>query len=111
MFAGFPGETAEDMELTVKFLKDHAQYLDRVRFNAFSILEDTPIYQALQDKSPEYSSIHLLRLDHKNARAHYRQPALNDRRYRAAKRQALREVYHINQKRVRISARAFDGLM
>ena len=47
MFKGYPGETAEDMAATADFLEAHAPYLDRVRFNEFSLLQDTPIFDAM----------------------------------------------------------------
>jgi radical SAM superfamily enzyme YgiQ (UPF0313 family) len=111
MFMGFPGETPEDLEKTADFLEEHAKYLDRVRFNAFSIMEDTPIYNALKKRSPEYSAIQLTRLDHKIARAEYKHPSLDTRAYLKAKKRALSFVYAINKKRVRVTAQAFDGLM
>jgi radical SAM superfamily enzyme YgiQ (UPF0313 family) len=111
MFMGFPGETPEDLEKTADFLEEHAKYLDRVRFNAFSIMEDTPIYDALRKRSPEYSAIQLTRLDHKIARAEYKHPSLGTRAYLKAKKRTLSIVYAINRKRVRVTAQAFDGLM
>ncbi len=111
MFCGFPGETAEDLELTADFLEQHEPYLDRVRFNAFSIVDGTLIYKAIREKSPEYPQVQLTKLDHKNARARYRYHDTSDLAYRRAKARALRAVYEINRKKVRLSARAFDGLM
>ncbi len=119
MFKGFPGETAEDMELTASFLETHSQYLDRVRFNEFSLLEDTPIYErmARQAVSPEVGSqaevgkLKILRLAHRKAKADYINPETSSRAYRKAKRRALAAVFVINRKPIRSAARQFDGLM
>ncbi len=111
MFCGFPGETAKDLELTADFLEQHEPYLDRVRFNAFSIVDDTPIYKAVREKSPKYPQVQLTNLDHKNARIRYSYFDSHAPVYRRAKARVLRAVYEINRKKVRVSARAFDGLM
>ena len=60
MFKGYPGETAEDLELTADFLARHAAYLDRIRYNDFSIHEGTPIYQ----RSPRSARRTILDADH-----------------------------------------------
>lgn len=111
MFKGFPGETAADLEETAAFLERHAPYLDRVRFNEFSLLEDTPIYNALRDGSNDYPQFTVNHLDHRNARARYANRDGGGRAYRRAKARVLRCVYEINRREIRRSARAFDGLM
>lgn len=111
MFKGFPGETAEDMEATARFLEDHAAYLDRVRFNEFSLLEDTPIYKAMVDKRAVAGEMNITRLVHREARAEYVHPETGDPRYRRAKARALQVVFEINRRPIRAAARQFDGLM
>lgn len=111
MFKGFPGETAEDLEQTSQFLEAHTDYIDRVRMNEFSVREDTPIFNALLRRSPAYPQLQVTRVDHRNARAHYRHPESGDRAYRRAKARVLRAVYHINRKEIRCEAKSFDGLM
>jgi len=111
MFKGFPGETAQDLEQTYQFLKAHAGYIDRVRMNEFSVREDTPIFNALLRRSPAYPQLHLTRVDHRNALAHYRHPQSGDRAYRKAKSRVLQSVYQINCKEIRCEAKSFDGLM
>lgn len=112
MFKGYPGETADDLELTASFLEQHGRYLDRVRFNEFSVPEDTPIYEAL--RKPEGDPARRLRIvsvDHRIARARYVDVEAGSRAYRRAKARVLRAVYEINRREVRSVARAFDGLM
>ncbi len=120
MFKGFPGETAEDMELTAKFLADHAPYLDRVRFNEFSLLEDTPIYNAMVarakddgefDRFRDYPKLDVFQIMHKKARAEYVNHETANPAYRKAKSRALRIVHEINRRPIRSAARQFDGLM
>lgn len=110
MFKGFPGETADDMRRTADFLEAHETMLDRVRFNEFSLLEETPIYERMFAENGAEALTHLRR-DHRNARARYRNPHTEDRAYRREKARALAAVFRINRKPVRSGARQFDGLM
>ena len=110
MFAGYPGETAEDMTATADFLEAHEAHLDRVRFNAFSLLDETPVFRevAAASGAPILTE---LRPDPRRARIDYRHPAMEDRQYRREKRRALAAVFRINRRPVRNAARQFDGLM
>jgi anaerobic magnesium-protoporphyrin IX monomethyl ester cyclase len=110
MFKGFPGETAADMEATAAFLEKHTHHLDRVRFNEFSLHEDTPIYKATlahQGATP----LEVTRLIARKAKAEYRNHETGSRDYRRAKARALQAVYEINRREIRSTARQFDGLM
>lgn len=111
MFKGYPGETAEDLELTADFLERHLPYIDRIRYNEFSILTGTPIHRALIEGSGTYPHLHPTRMDNRNARLWYRNSETGDRHYRRAKARVLRLVYAINKRQIRSSARVFDGLM
>jgi anaerobic magnesium-protoporphyrin IX monomethyl ester cyclase len=111
MFKGFPGETAEDLECTARFLEEHEPYLDRVRFNEFSIVEDTPIYSEIRDHPWKYPAIRVLHWDHRNGRARYVNTESGSGSYRKAKARVLRVVHAINRRPVRSSADTFDGLM
>lgn len=108
MFKGFPGEGAEDMEETANFLEENAAYLDRVRFNDFSLLPDTPIWNDVQNFE---APLDIIRLDTQRGRAIYRNRAVRSKEYRRAKRRALNAVYAINKRPLRDAARQFDGLM
>lgn len=111
MFKGFPGETAEDMEATADFLEAHSPYVDRVRFNDFSLLQDTPIFKTVMEHGGSTDALMVRALHDRRARAEYRNPAMAGRAYRRAKARALAAVYEINRRRLRDAARQFDGLM
>jgi len=111
MFKGFPGETARDLELTASFLEAHAPYIDRIRYNEFSILTGTPIYNAVINSDGSYPALHPTTMDARNARLWYRNSETGVRAYRLAKERVLRIVYSINKRKIRSSARVFDGLM
>lgn len=111
MFKGFPGETSEDLEQTAQFLEEHAPYLDRVRYNEFSVPENTPIYEAIADSPSRYPQLTITKLDYRQGRAQYVNAETGSIAYRKAKARVLRAVYAINRRKLRSAARAFDGLM
>lgn len=111
MFKGYPGETAEDLEQTADFLNRHREWLDRVRFNDFSIQAGTPIYAAVTDDPDQYPDIMVRRLEHRDARALYIARHTTSPAYRRAKAAVSEAVFAINRRRLRSAARAFDGLM
>ena len=111
MFKGFPSESAADMTATADFLERHAPFLDRVRFNDFTISMGTPIWRAVQEKSLKEGPIVLGHSDSQTARANYRYRVAKDSAYRRAKARALAVVHDINRQALRDAARQFDGLM
>ena len=111
MFKGFPGECAEDLELTAQFLERNRSFIDRIRYNEFSILNGTPIDMTLRDEPTRHPNIQFLKVDHKNARVRYLNTDVGRPSYRKAKARVLRAVYEINRRPIRSSARHFDGLM
>lgn len=111
MFKGFPGETAEDLQQTADFLERHVDRIDRVRFNEFSVLEGTPVYDGLCAEPPRFPELRVLGQDSRNGSIRYRNVDSGSRDYRRAKSRVLDIVHRINRRDVRRTARAFDGLM
>jgi hypothetical protein len=111
MFKGYPGETADDLDQTAEFLERHGPYLERVRFNEFSIPLGTPIYKAIVSHPEAYPSVRVLGLEGGPARARYISDEGRSSSYRRAKARVLGAVFAINRKKLRVAAREFDGLM
>ncbi|MEE9413498.1 MAG: radical SAM protein [Methylococcales bacterium] len=111
MFRGFPGETANDLELTADFLQQHAEQIDRVRFNDLSIHEGTPMYDEMMADTNLYPEIKISRHDTINSRLLYKEVTPPTKAYQQALSKTLAVVYAINKKPIRSAARAFDGLM
>jgi radical SAM superfamily enzyme YgiQ (UPF0313 family) len=109
MFKGYPGETADDLEQAAKFLETHKPYLDRVRFNDFSILEDTPVWHAARDG--DLPEIAFLGQNAKLGRARYANRSTEGVEYRRAKAKVLSAVFAINRRKLRLDAQMFDGMM
>lgn len=111
MFKGFPGETAADLEQTAAFLEAHLPWLDRLRFNEFSILENTPVWNAVFDREQGMPGIRITGRDSLHARARYVNEDSSSAAYRRAKARVLGIVYAINRRPLRPEAQMFDGLM
>jgi len=111
MFKGYPGETANDLDLTADFLENHEHLLDRVRFNDFSIPIGTPIYEAVYADPGAFPNLRLTGRDARHARARYVSCDVGSKAYREAKARVLAAVHAINRRPVTSSARMFDGLM
>ena len=111
MFRGFPGECAKDLELTASFLEAHAHLIDRVRFNKFSLIAGTPLYQAIQENPLALPGLVLDRLDPRNAVAAVKPDSPIGSGYHQALARVLRQVHAINRREIRAEARVFDGLM
>jgi radical SAM superfamily enzyme YgiQ (UPF0313 family) len=111
MFKGFPGETAEDLAATARFLEAHGRFIDRIRFNDFSIHEMTPVYQEVLKKDSKFPQIRISEVDARNGRLRYANADGSSASYRKAKAEVLAAVHQINRRPIRPSARVFDGLM
>jgi anaerobic magnesium-protoporphyrin IX monomethyl ester cyclase len=111
MFKGFPGETADDLNLSADFLDRHAPYIDRIRYNEFSLSPGTPVWRDLSESPGDYPGWRLAGLEHGGAQSRYVNREGRSASYRRAKARVLKAVFAINRKDIRSSARQFDGLM
>lgn len=110
MFKGYPGEVAEDLEQTAEFLEKHSKLIDRIRFNDFTIMTGSPVYERVMG-SGDVDGLKVIRHEPRHARTQYRNKTSEGLAYRRAKARVLRAVFAINRKQIRPSAREFDGLM
>jgi radical SAM superfamily enzyme YgiQ (UPF0313 family) len=111
MFSGYPGETADDLELTADFLEKHGRFIDRVRFNAFTIHEGTLIHDRIRRNPSEFPELQLGVPDARYGRLPFSTRRAPPASYRRAQARVLQAVYAVNRQKVRASAREFDGLM
>lgn len=110
MFKGFPGETAADMSATADFLESHAEMLDRVRFNDFTLHVGTPIWTQTVEQAAD-TGLKVLGTQNARGRVSYRYREPRTREYRRAKARALRVVHQINSCDLKDGAQQFDGVM
>jgi anaerobic magnesium-protoporphyrin IX monomethyl ester cyclase len=111
MFKGYPGETANDLELTIKFLEKNATFIDRIRFNDFSIHTGIPLYDEVLAFPDKYPQIKVIQEDAKYGKLVFKNIETETHEYREAKIKLLKLVHQINKKEIRASAKNFDGVM
>jgi len=111
LFKGYPGETAEDVFKTARFIEDHMLLIDRIRLSDFSLLEDTPVYNDAKQGNCVAQQLKITKLLKRKAKAKYVINRTNAKEYSRAVNKILALVHEINRRPLRISARQFDGLM
>ena len=108
---GYPGETAADVEQSVKFFQRHRDLLDRVRLSRFKAIPGTPFHARYERAAERFTDLEQFSWNFKFARASYRYAPAHDPAYRRAKAKLLQLVYEINRRPLRPEAEIFDGLM
>lgn len=111
MIQGYPGETAEDLDVSASFLRRNRHFIDRLRLSKFSVPEGTPIYYELRDRPELNPEARVARLEPRDGRLRCTNHSFSGRAYRNAKARLLREVHEINRREVAPAARMFDGMM
>ncbi len=111
MMVGFPGETASDLDQTVRFLEDHAADLDRVRLSRFKAIPGTEFERQHRMKPELFPGLTEITWDHRQARGVYRYLPASRRDYRRSKARLLDMVQTINARPLPEEARVFNGLM
>lgn len=111
MMQGFPGETAEDLDLSSAFLERHAAHIDRIRLSRFSAPAGTPVYARKKSDALYHPEMRVTQWDDLQGHARYVNAEQSSRSYRRAKARLLSIIYDINRREIRSAARAFDGMM
>ena len=111
MMQGYPGETTEDLQMTVKFLQEHRPQLDRIRLSQFKAIPGTRFQEEFDRDPQSYPDVSSFSWDYRDARGKFRYNTASSRKYRRAKRQLLSIVHSINKRPLRPGAEEFDGLM
>ncbi len=108
---GYPGETADDLDMTVALLEKHRDKLDRVRLSQFKAIPGTRFQEEYDQNPSQYSELADFSWSFRDASAWYRYKPSASPEYRRAKRRLLDIVHSINKEPLRSGAEAFDGLM
>lgn len=111
LMLGYPGEKAEDVEMTNAFLERHFDHFDRVRLSRFKAIPGTRFAELYGRNESRYDSLEQFKWDFRFNRAQYAYSEARNPHYRKAKRHLLQLVNHINRKPFRDSLKQFDGLM
>jgi radical SAM superfamily enzyme YgiQ (UPF0313 family) len=108
---GYPGETADDVDRTARFVRTHERQLDRIRMNRFTPMPGTRFHRLYERAPARFPGFTDLRWDFDLRRGEYRYRPAGERAYRKARARLLREVHRINSRPLRRGADAFDGVM
>jgi anaerobic magnesium-protoporphyrin IX monomethyl ester cyclase len=108
---GYPGEQAEDVAASVRFIEEHERCLDRIALARFKVIPGTIFHRRYEQSPARYPDVQGLRWNMRYGRATYRNAQTTDRAYRRAKSRLLDTVHRINSRPLRPGAEAFDGLM
>ncbi|HEY4188615.1 MAG TPA: radical SAM protein [Polyangia bacterium] len=111
MIHGYPGETAEDVLETARYLEQHLGSIDRVMLNRFQIMIG-PAFLRRYDTAPDkFQGVSgLKRLPQLAMASHTYEPAQRFEYARATQR-LLAAVTRINRKRLNSDAAQFEGVM
>lgn len=108
---GYPGEEAEDLRLTAAYLREHGQWLDRVRINRFNVLVGTRFATEYAREPERFPGLVDLQWEYRYARSSYEYLPSRKPEYQAAMRDLFAAVHRINRRPLKEVARAFDGVM
>lgn len=109
MIAGYPGEQADDVYQSTRFVRAHAEAIERISLNPFRIITGTPAHTALdKGKLPDVA----------DARPHHRLAVIDHHplqarsgAYRRVVMQLYDAVHAVNRKPLHERARVFEGVM
>ncbi len=111
MMTGYPGETADDVNLTTKFLQDHQTEIERVKMNRFQIMSGTILARQLEKSPHKFPQVTDVESDHRMAQVSHHYTENDNRDYRNAISHLLKVVHTINRKPLNSAASDFDGVM
>lgn len=111
MVLGHPGETADDVHASARFLAAHRHAIERVSLNRLQVIAGTTLHRALRQKPEKFPDIRLLREDAANAQAVHRHETALQPEHRRAVMELLGEVHRINARALSPRAREFEGVM
>ncbi len=111
VIAGYPGETASDVQKTAAFLREHAFGIERVMVNRFSIMPGTRFHQRLERKPGAYPSLDIRGFDTRNALIGHYNDAIRSSGYLGSLWNLLGVANGINRKSMSEAARVFEGVL
>lgn len=111
MMVGYPGETAEDVHASARFLASHGKVIERVSLNRLSVNTGTTLHRWLQGKPDKFRGFHIVSHDAGSAQVEHHNSIAGSRAHRKAVMQLLTEVHRINARKLSSRARQFDGVM
>lgn len=110
-FTGYPGEDAEDLEATHKFLTGVKPHLDRVHLSRLLVQNGTPLESDLREGRLENTTIEQMESKPLDALTTHVNRTVNSPARRKAVARLLKVVHEINRRPLRSRARELEGAM
>lgn len=107
----YPGETAEDVLCTARFLAEHRPYIDRVVVNRLAIVGHTPLGRAIRRNPDRYPQIGALVQNLETGLMDHENETFRSAGHLSAAMRMLREVHRINRKPLKGASLTFEGVM
>ena len=111
MIIGYPGETESDLQETARFLDRHADFIERVALNRFSIIMGTQIHRRLLENPSRHRDLTDYESDARMGFVAHRFRTAESARYRRAVDEVLSAAHRINRRKLRADASSFEGVM
>ena len=111
MIHGSPGETTEDVEASAQFLREHVDFIDRVRLSRFLIMVGTTFQRRYEEKRDRYPDIIVSDREEGAKIIDHRKTNTASWSYFKATQRLLGVVSTINQKKLPTPADIFEGVL
>jgi radical SAM superfamily enzyme YgiQ (UPF0313 family) len=111
MMVGYPGETARDVDDSVRFVETHEPFLDRISLARFKAIPGTRFHEFYERTPERYRDLLDFAWNLRYGRAHYQYADASHRSHRRSTARLLKLVHRINSKPLRHEAQPFMGLM
>jgi anaerobic magnesium-protoporphyrin IX monomethyl ester cyclase len=111
IIVGYPGETARDVDETVRFVETHEAFLDRISMARFKAIPGTRFHEFYERTPERYRDLLDFSWNPRYGRAHYQYAHASQRSHRRSTAHLIRLVHRINSKPLRHEAQPFMGLM
>lgn len=108
---GYPGEEAEDVDATSRFLERHGHLVDRVVVNRLALMLGSTLDREMRARPDRYESLVDPTLNADTATLDHGNETFLDPRHRRAVWKLLRVVHRINRKPLSDVSREFEGVM
>lgn len=108
---GYPGEVADDVDATNRFLSENQQWIERLMLNRFALMPGTDADRRSLERPETLPGLHRGALDPLGAVIDHSNPMWASRDHRRAAYRLLETVHRINRKPLSAQAREFEGVM
>lgn len=108
---GYPGEEAEDVDLTTQFIEEHSEYIERIVLNRFTLMPNTPIAKQLKSQRHDFPYIQINELELHTGIIPHNNQRLGTVVYYAAAFRLMKAIHKVNQHPLMESAMEFEGVM